>query len=87
MYRAPAYQPERPLQRRIAIDDVVVRSGLTPATPIAVGAVTWWLKLGLGFAIPGLIGGFVLAVIIAFKRLANPALVLAYAGLGDLPSV
>lgn len=84
MYQAPAYAPERPLQRRMTIDDVVVRSALTLGTLVAVGAVAWWLDLGVGFAILGLIGGFVLAMVIAFKRVTNPAVILAYAGLQGL---
>lgn len=84
MYRAPAYAGERPAVRRMTIDDVVVRSAMTLATLVAVGAVAWWLRLGIGFAILGLIGGLVLALVISFKRVTSPALVLAYAGLEGL---
>lgn len=84
MYRAPAYQPERPLQRKMTIDDVVVRSGMTLGTVVAVAALAWWLDLGFPFAILGLIGGFVLAMVIAFKRVTNPPVILSYAGLQGL---
>lgn len=79
MYRAPSYAPQQPRQRRMTIDDVVMRSLATLGTVVAVAAVAWWLDLGFGFAIAGLIGGFVLAMIIAFKRVTNPAVILAYA--------
>lgn len=80
MYRAPSYAPERPTERRMTVDDVVIRSVLTLGTLLVVAAAAWWLNLGIGFAFVGLIAGFVLAMVIVFKRVTNPALVLAYAG-------
>lgn len=80
MYRAPAYAPEQPAVRRMTLDDVVVRSVVTLGTLVAVAAVAWWLDLGIGFAFVGLVVGFVLAMVIAFKRVTSPALVLTFAG-------
>lgn len=80
MYRAPSYAPERPTQRRMTVDDVVIRSVLTLGTLLIVAAAAWWLNLGIGFAFVGLIAGLVLAMVIVFKRVTNPALILAYAG-------
>lgn len=80
MYNAPSYAGT-PLadQRTMTIDDVVLRTAMTLGAVIVVGAVAWWLDLGIGFAVVGAIAGFVLAMVNIFKRKVSPPLILAYA--------
>ena len=75
MYAAPAYTPEK----RMTIDDVVMRTAATLGVLVAVGAGAWVLGLGIGFAFVGIIVGLGLALFISFKRKTNPALILLYA--------
>jgi uncharacterized YccA/Bax inhibitor family protein len=63
---------------RMTVDDVVVRTALLLATAFATGAVTWALGLG-ALALPAAIVGLVLALVIIFKQVTNPGVILAYA--------
>ncbi|MGI9093337.1 MAG: Bax inhibitor-1/YccA family protein [Mycobacteriales bacterium] len=74
MYDRPAYTPVRPM----SLDDVVLRTAATLGTVVAAGAVAWTFNV-LALALPAALVGFVLALVIMFRRLANPPLVLAYA--------
>ena len=63
---------------RMTVDDVVNRTGLLLAIAFATGAVTWALDLG-ALAFPAAIVGFVLAMVIIFKQVMNPGVIMAYA--------
>ncbi len=63
---------------RMTVDDVVNRTGLLLAIAFATGAVTWALDLG-GLAFPAAIIGFVLSLVIIFKQVMNPGVIMAYA--------
>jgi uncharacterized YccA/Bax inhibitor family protein len=65
--------------RPMTIDDVVTKTAMTLAVVIAAGALTyfspgiWWL------ALPAALIGFVLALVIIFKKVVSPPLILTYA--------
>ena len=63
---------------RMTVDDVVNRTGLLLAIAFATGAVTWALDLGF-LTFPAAIAGLVLALVIIFKRVMNPGVIMAYA--------
>jgi uncharacterized YccA/Bax inhibitor family protein len=63
---------------RMTVDDVVNRTGLLLAIAFATGAVTWALDLG-ALAFPAAIVGLVLALVIIFKQVMNPRVIMAYA--------
>lgn len=80
MYNAPSYAgPPLAAERRMTLDDVVLRTAFTLGTLVIVGAAAWALDLGIGFAVIGAIAGFVLAMVNIFKRKVSPPLILAYA--------
>jgi len=62
----------------MTVDDVVSRTALLLATAFVTGGLTWALGLG-GLAFPAAIVGLVLALVIIFKQVTNPAAILAYA--------
>lgn len=74
MYDRPAYAPTR----YMSLDDVVVRTGAMLGTIVLAGAVAWAADLN-GLAIIAALVGLVLGLIIAFKRITNPAMLLSYA--------
>ena len=63
---------------RMTVEDVTVRTGLLLATAVITGAATWVLGLE-ALAFPALLIGFVLALVITFKSITNPAVILTYA--------
>jgi uncharacterized YccA/Bax inhibitor family protein len=63
---------------RMTVDDVVNRTGLLLAVAFATGAVTWALDLG-ALVFPAAIAGLVLGLVISFKQVTNPGVILAYA--------
>jgi uncharacterized YccA/Bax inhibitor family protein len=63
---------------RMTVDDVVNRTGLLLAIAFATGGATWALGLG-ALALPAAIAGFVLALVIIFKQVTNPGVIMAYA--------
>lgn len=80
MYNAPSYAgPPLAAERRMTLDDVVLRTGATLGILIVVAGASWVLDLGIGFAVIGALAGFVLAMINIFKRKVSPPLILAYA--------
>jgi uncharacterized YccA/Bax inhibitor family protein len=63
---------------RMTLEDVTVRTGIMLATLIATGGVTWFLGLE-ALAIPAVLIGLVLGVVISLKQITNPAAILSYA--------
>ena len=78
----PGSQPQdtrgRDDQRPMTIDDVVTKTGVTLAVLVVTGALTWASGL-YGLALPAALVGFVLALVITFKKVVSPPLILAYA--------
>jgi uncharacterized YccA/Bax inhibitor family protein len=83
---AAAYQQTRPAgydraptdERPLTVDDVVTKTAITAGVTLVAGVLTalsgqYWL------ALPGFIVGLVVSLIIIFKQLSNPGLVLTYA--------
>jgi uncharacterized YccA/Bax inhibitor family protein len=68
----------RPNSAPMSIDDVIIKTAGLFAVLIAVGAFAWQAQSSI-FAIIGLIGGFILAMVITFSKKVRPALVIAYA--------
>lgn len=66
------------VQRPMTIDDVVTKTGISLAVLILAGAITWITELYV-LALPAALVGFVLALVIIFKKTISPALILAYA--------
>ncbi len=75
-YRGPSATPLD--TGRMTVDDVVVRTGMLLAVAFAAGGITWTLGLG-GLALPAAIVGLVLALVIIFKQVTNPGVIMAYA--------
>jgi uncharacterized YccA/Bax inhibitor family protein len=63
---------------RMTMDDVVVKTGLLFAVLLPLAAFNFWQQNAL-LTIGGAIVGFVLALIVSFKRSTNPGLILSYA--------
>ncbi|HEV2759439.1 MAG TPA: Bax inhibitor-1/YccA family protein [Acidimicrobiales bacterium] len=63
---------------RMTVDDVVNRTGLLLAIAFATGAVTWALDLGF-LTFPAAIIGLVLSLVIIFKQVMKPGVIMAYA--------
>jgi uncharacterized YccA/Bax inhibitor family protein len=76
MYGAPSYSP--PATRGMTIDDVVVRGFMTLGTLVVAAALSWYFDLGPAIALPALLVGVVLGLIVSFKQSTNPALILGY---------
>jgi uncharacterized YccA/Bax inhibitor family protein len=66
------------VQRPMTIDDVVTKTGISLALLIVAGAFTWIFDL-YALVLPAALIGFVLALVIVFKKTVSPALILAYA--------
>jgi uncharacterized YccA/Bax inhibitor family protein len=74
-------------QRRMTIDSVVTRTAATLAILVASAAVTWYLLSPVQAHLPetttawmvGAFGGLGLALVVSFKRVISPVLVMAYA--------
>lgn len=80
MYAQPAATPRD--TGRMTYDDVIVRTAGLLAIVVLAGAATWMLappEAMLPIAMVGLIGGFVLGLVNAFKRTPSPALIMLYA--------
>jgi uncharacterized YccA/Bax inhibitor family protein len=64
--------------RPMTVDDVVIKTGITLAVLTATGVATYLSGLW-GLALPAALIGFVLAMVVIFKKLVSPPLILAYA--------
>ena len=67
--------------RYMTMDDVVTKTGVTFIVTVLAAAAVWALpgSAGWGLAVPALVVGLVLGLVISFKTIANPAATLAYA--------
>jgi len=67
--------------RYMTMDDVVTKTGITFIVTVLAAAAVWALpgSTGWGLALPALLAGLVLGLVISFKAIANPAATLAYA--------
>ena len=65
---------------RMTVDDVVYRTGVMLVLAAITGGLTWALDLG-ALALPAALVGFVLSLVIIFKQVMNPAVILAYAAI------
>ena len=63
---------------RMTVEDAVSRTGLLLGIAVLTGATTWVLGLG-ALAFPALIVGLVLGLVIAFKQITSPGLIMTYA--------
>lgn len=75
-YRAPSATSRH--TGRMTVEDVVGRTALLLGVAITTGAVAWVYHLG-ALALPAAIVGLVLALVIIFKQVTNPAAILTYA--------
>ena len=78
MYGAPSQNaPAR--ERFLTLDDVVAKTAVTLGVGIIAAVLTITFSTSWVLAIPALIVGLVLSLIIIFKRSTNPGLILGYA--------
>ena len=63
---------------RMTVEDVVNKTIILLGIAVVTGAVSWTLNLG-ALAFPAAIVGLVLAMVIIFKQLTSPGLIMAYA--------
>lgn len=77
IYDQPAYQAP-PAERGLTVDDVVAKTATVLGVAIVAGAITAWTG-AYQLAIPALVVGLVLSLIVIFKQSTNPALILGYA--------
>jgi uncharacterized YccA/Bax inhibitor family protein len=75
MYDAPSATAAQ--TGRMTYDDVVAKTGIAFGVLLLGAALAWFISPAL--AIPGLIVGLILGLVIAFKQSTNPALILSYA--------
>jgi uncharacterized YccA/Bax inhibitor family protein len=64
--------------RPMTVDDVVTKTSITLAVLILTGAATYFSQLW-ALALPAALIGFVLAMVIIFKKVVSPPLILTYA--------
>ncbi len=77
--QGPAGAPPA-VERPMTLDDVVTKTGMTLALLMATGAVTYFIgPAAWGLALPAMVVGLVLALIVIFKKAVSPPLILAYA--------
>lgn len=69
--------------RRMTIDDVVQKTGLSFLVTVAAAAAVWALpgRAAWGLALPAIVVAFILGLAISFKAIAHPAATLSYAAL------
>jgi uncharacterized YccA/Bax inhibitor family protein len=66
---------------RMTVDDVVNRTALLLAIAFATAAVTWKVEELHAFTFPAAIVGLILGLVIAFKQIMNPGVIMAYAAI------
>lgn len=64
-------------ERPITIDDVVTKTAMTIALALVSGALTFWSGMTV-LALPGMIVGLIVALVIIFRKKVSPALVVTY---------
>jgi uncharacterized YccA/Bax inhibitor family protein len=78
------YAPVEAPEGRMTFDDVVTKTAVTMAVLIAAAALAWlFMPAGLYFpalVLSGLVG-FVVVLVVSFRRKVSPGLVLAYAAI------
>jgi uncharacterized YccA/Bax inhibitor family protein len=85
-YPAPGYPqaPVEPAEGRMTFDDVVTKTAATMGILVITAALAWWL-VPEQLYFPLLIGsgliGFIVVMIVAFRRRVQPGLVLLYAAI------
>ena len=85
-YPTPGYQqaPVQPLEGRMTFDDVVTKTAVTMGILVIAAALAWWFVPATLY-FPALIAsgliGFIVVMIVAFRRNVSPGLVLVYAGI------
>jgi uncharacterized YccA/Bax inhibitor family protein len=67
--------------RYMTMDDVVTKTGITFLVTVLTAAAVWSLPgtTGWALALPAVLVGLVLGLVISFKTVTNPAVILAYA--------
>ena len=67
--------------RYMTMDDVVMKTGITFLVTVLSAAAIWALPgtTGWALALPAVLVGLVLGLVISFKTITNPAAILAYA--------
>lgn len=85
MYNQPSYTPPAPAgQRYLTLDDVITKTATVLGVAIVAALATIWLQTSgtvssiYGLILPAALIGFVLSLVIIFKRSSNPALILSY---------
>jgi len=63
---------------RMTVEDVIVRTAALLGTAVVTGAITWVLGLQ-ALALPAAVVGLVLGLVITFKQITNPAVIITYA--------
>src|SRR5690349_6790506 len=64
-------------ERPLTVDDVVIKTAITGGVALVAGVLTAWSGL-FGLALPAIVVGFVVSLIVIFKQSTNPFLVLLY---------
>ena len=77
-YQAPSATARQ--TGRMTVDSVVERTAVLLAVAVATGAATWTVGLG-GLSFPAGLVGLVLGLVIIFKQVTNPGVILAYAAI------
>jgi uncharacterized YccA/Bax inhibitor family protein len=79
-YAAPSPYA-RSATKYMTMDDVVTKTGISFLVTVLFAAGIWALPgtMGWGFAIPAILVGFVLGLVISLRVIANPVATLAYA--------
>ncbi|HVF20758.1 MAG TPA: Bax inhibitor-1/YccA family protein [Mycobacteriales bacterium] len=72
MYAAPG---------RMTVDDVVMRTAMLLGVILATGSAAWMLELPLGVAMIAALAGFAVSMVVIFKKVTSPPLILTYAAL------
>ena len=72
MYAAPA---------RMTVDDVVMRTAMLLGVILATGSAAWVLELPIGAAMAAALAAFVVSMVVIFKKVTSPPLILTYAAL------
>ncbi len=85
MYNQPSYtQQAAPAQRYLTLDDVIAKTATVLVVAVLAAVGTIYLQTSdivpgiYAMMVPALLVGFVLSLVIIFKRSSNPALILTY---------